>query len=437
MKPCRGLVSLASAATLPKSCDVAVVGAGAAGLAAAIFARRLNRARSVVVLDGARRPGAKILVSGGGRCNVTNAIVTERDFWGGPRTIVRNVLRAFPVRETVAFFRNAGVVLHEEAGGKLFPDTNRARDVLDALLGEAASAGVVVAGGHRVREVERSGAAFRVATDSGALAATAVVLATGGQSLPKTGSDGAGLAIAHALGHSIVPTTPALVPLVLDPQTSIHRELSGVSHDAELAVRVDDVVGARLRGALLWTHFGVSGPAALDASRHWLRARLEGKRAALSASLCPQRQFVDVDSHWQQHARQKPRTTVQTMLAAMLPAAVASAILTRLAIAGDTALAHFPREARRHLARALVEWPLPVIDSRGYTYAEATAGGVALTEIDPATMASRMCPGLWIVGEMLDVDGRLGGFNFQWAWSSGFVAGRALARWGGVASLPD
>jgi hypothetical protein len=407
-----------------------VIGAGAAGLAAAIFARRFNRARSVVVLDGARRPGAKILVSGGGRCNVTNAVVGERDFWGGPRTIVRNVLRAFPVRDTVSFFHDAGVTLHEEAGGKLFPDTNRARDVLDALLREAASAGAIVAGGHRVREVERTGAAFRLATDGGSLAATAVVLATGGQSLPKSGSDGAGFAIARALGHSIVPTTPALVPLVLDPQTSFHRALSGVSHDAELAVRVDDAIAVRLRGALLWTHFGVSGPAALDASRHWLRARLEGRRAALTANLCPPREFGDADSEWQQHARQKPRTSVQTMLATVVPAAVASAILTRLAIAGDTALAHFPRDDRRRLVRALVEWPLPVVDSRGYTYAEATAGGVALTEIDPATMASHVCPGLWIVGEMLDVDGRLGGFNFQWAWSSGFVAGRALARSG-------
>jgi predicted Rossmann fold flavoprotein len=420
----------ASGATLPDACDVAIVGAGAAGLATAIFARRQNRDRSVVVLDGARRPGAKILVSGGGRCNVTNAVVTERDFWGGPRTIVRNVLRAFSVRDTIAFFRDAGVALHEEANGKLFPDTNRARDVLDALLRSTSEAGVLLAGGQRVRDIVRVPAGFLISTDTDSITARAVVLATGGESLPKTGSDGWGLAMARRLGHTIVPTTPALVPLVLDAGRSIHRELSGVSHDVEIGLRVDEAIAIRVRGALLWTHFGISGPAALDASRHWLRARIENRRASMAANMCPGRTFDDVDRDWQRHAQSTPRASVRTTLAGVVPAAVAVAILSRLDLAGDTPLAHLAREQRRQIARALVEWPLPVTDSRGYAHAEATAGGVALTEIDPSTMASRVCDGLWIAGEMLDVDGRLGGFNFQWAWSSGFVAGRALARAG-------
>ncbi len=383
---------------------MAIVGAGAAGLATAIFARRFNRSLSVVLLEAARRPGAKILVSGGARCNVTNAVVTEKDFWGGPRSIVRNVLRAFPVADTVGFFRDLGVRLHEEAAGKLFPDTNRARDVLDALLRETIDAGAALAAGQRVRDVERSAGGFRVVTDEGSVAARLVVLATGGQSLPKSGSDGSGFTIARRLGHTIVPTTPALVPLVLPPKESIHAELSGVAHDVELAVRVDGAVAIRLAGALLWTHFGISGPVALDASRHWLRARLEGRTVSLTANMCPGREFEAVDREWQEKARARPRTSV-------LPA-----------------LAHLPRDDRRRLSRALVEWPLPAVDSRGYNYAEATAGGVALTEIDPSTMASRVCPGVTLVGEVLDVDGRIGGFNFQWAWASGFVAGRALAK---------
>jgi predicted Rossmann fold flavoprotein len=413
---------------LPPSCDVAVVGAGAAGLATAIFARRFNRSLSVVLLEGARRPGAKILVSGGARCNVTNAVVTEKDFWGGPRSIVRNVLRAFPVDDTIGFFRDLGVRLHEEAGGKLFPDTNRARDVLDALLRETTDVGAALAAGHRVRDVEPSPGSFRVVTENGSLAARSVVLATGGQSLPKSGSDGLGFTIARRLGHTIVPTTPALVPLVLPPDESIHAELSGVAHDVELAVRIDGAIAIRLSGALLWTHFGVSGPVALDASRHWLRARLEGRTVSLTANLCPGREFEAVDREWQEAARARPRTSVQAALATSVPASVADALLRRLGVDGRTALAHLSREDRRRLSRALVEWPLPAVDSRGYTYAEATAGGVALTEIDPLTMASRVCPGLTLVGEVLDVDGRIGGFNFQWAWASGFVAGRALAR---------
>ena len=406
---------------------MAIVGAGAAGLATAIFARRFNRLRSVVLLDGARAPGAKILVSGGSRCNVTNTRVSERDFWGGRPSVIRRVLRAFPVDETIAFFREIGVSLHEEAGGKLFPDTNRARDVLTALLRESEAVGAQLASGHRVLDVEPSVAGFRIVTDRGPLEAAAVVLATGGQSLPKSGSDGAGFAIARRLGHTIVPTTPALAPLLLASTDAVHADVSGVSQDVELAVWVDGSVAIRLSGALLWTHFGISGPVALNASRHWLRAQLEGRPVAMTANLRPGHRFDDVDAGWQRLAIAGPKASVQTTLASMLPASVAAAILRRLALDGASTLAHFPRDDRRRLSRALVEFPLPVAGSRGYTYAEATAGGVALTEIDAGTMASRTCPGLSCIGEMLDVDGRIGGFNFQWAWSSGFVAGRALA----------
>jgi len=406
---------------------VAIVGAGAAGLATAIFARRFNRARSVVLLDGARAPGAKILVSGGSRCNVTNATVHERDFWGGTPSVIRRVLRAFPVSDTIAFFKDIGVSLHEEAGGKLFPDTNRARDVLTALLRESDAVGAQLASDHRVLDVARAPDGFRIDTSRGPLRASTVVLATGGQALPKSGSDGAGFAIAGRLGHTIVPTTPALSPLLLDASDAVHAGVSGVSHDAELTVWVDGAVGVRLTGSLLWTHFGISGPVALNASRHWLRAQIEGRPVRMTASFRPGERFDTVDADWQRLAIANPKSSVQTTLASMLPASVAAAILRQLALDGTAALAHVPRDDRRRLSRALVEFPIPVTGSRGYTYAEATAGGVALTEIDAATMASRACPGLTCVGEMLDVDGRIGGFNFQWAWSSGFVAGRALA----------
>ena len=413
----------------PSSCDVAIVGAGAAGLATAIFTRRFNPALSVIVLDGARSPGAKILVSGGTRCNVTNVAVSEHDFWGGPPAIVRRVLRAFPLGDTVGFFREIGVALHEEAGGKLFPDTNRARDVLDALLRETRRVGAVVSPAARVLDVAARGDGdrFHVATALGELRASRVVLATGGRALPKSGSDGAGYEFAQRAGHTIVATTPALVPLVLAPADRVHADVSGVAHDVELTVRVDGAVAIRLAGALLWTHFGVSGPVVLNASRHWLRAQLEGRAVALTANVCAGRPFEVVDGDWQLLTRTSPKSSVQTTLAATVPASVAAAFLRQLEIDGSVALAHLSRDDRRRLVGALVAWPLPVTGSRGYTYAEATAGGVTLTEIDARTMASRTCPGLSLVGEILDVDGRIGGFNFQWAWSSGFVAGRALA----------
>ena len=380
-----------------------------------------------MLLEGARKPGAKILVSGGSRCNLTNTVVTDRDFWGGRSTVVRRVLRAFPVAETIDFFRALGVPAHEEPGGKLFPDSNRARDVLDALLREAARVGVELHTGERVTGIVRSGTALEVTSTSGRLAARAVVLATGGQSLPKTGSDGAGFAFARALGHTIVPPTPALVPLVVDDGDSLHRALTGVSQDVELTIWVDGGAATRLAGAMLWTHTGVSGPVAMNASRHWLRARLEGRQAAITINFLPGASFDDLDRRWAALARDRPALSLQTALATMVPGSAAAALIARLGLQGAQTIAHLPREDRRRLVHALVAWPLPVSGTRGYNYAEATAGGVDLAEIDPSTMASRVCPGLYLVGEVLDVDGRIGGFNFQWAWASARVAGAALA----------
>jgi predicted Rossmann fold flavoprotein len=405
-----------------------IAGAGAAGLATAIFARRSNASRSVLLLDGAKQPGAKILVSGGARCNVTNTSVAETDFWGGRRSIVRQILRAFPADRTVAFFATLGVPLHEEADGKLFPDSNRARDVLEALLREAGAAGATLLAGRRVLDVLPSPNGFRIVTAQGEIDAARVVLATGGRSLPKSGSDGAGLEIARRLGHTVVETTPGLTPLLLAADEGIHRELSGVAQHVELTVWIDGAAAERVPGAMLWTHFGVSGPAALNASRHWLRARVEGRAVTITVNFCGGADFDAIDREWTARAAARPTTSVLHALAAAMPASAAGALLRQLSIDGGCALAHFTRDDRRRLAHALTAWPLQVAGARGYNYAEVTAGGVALPEIDPATMESRVCPGLFLVGEMLDVDGRIGGFNFQWAWASAKVAGTALAR---------
>ena len=410
--------------------DIAIVGAGAAGLAAAIFTRRLNPSREVLLLDGAARPGAKILVSGGSRCNVTNISVTERDFWGGKPTIVRRVLRALPVAETIAWFAALGVPLHEEEHGKLFPDTNRSRDVLDALMREVEASGARLQAAARVVDVTPADGGFRVDTSGGPVFAGSVVLATGGQSLPKTGSDGAGLEIARRLGHTLVPTTPALVPLTVAATDALHTRVSGVAHDVSVSLWIGGAVATRLEGALLWTHFGVSGPVVLDASRHWLRAQLDRRDSRITISFCPRQSFDSVDARWTALATDRPRLSMHSALADMVPASIATALLERLRIDPSTVLARLSRADRRRLTHALVEWPLDVTGSRGYNYAEATAGGVALDEIDPATMASRRCRGLYLVGEMLDVDGRIGGFNFQWAWSSGRAAANGLQQRG-------
>jgi len=405
---------------------IAIVGAGAAGLATAIFAARRGVKGPILLFEGAQRPGAKILVSGGSRCNVTNAVVTERDFSGSAGHLVKRVLRAFGVDETVGFFREIGVPLHEEEHGKLFPDANRSKVVLEALLGEVELRGVRLLAGERVLEVAaRGGGGYRVTTSRGVHEVARVVLATGGLSLPKTGSDGLGLEIARRFGHSIVPTTPALVPLVL--AGSFHAPLSGVAHEAELSVLDPGRRPFRRKGSLLWTHFGVSGPVVLDVSRAYLRAGLEGGSPVLEANLLPGRDFAWVERELVELAAETSRAGVARALARRLPQAVAQAVAAD-AGCGETTLGRLTREERRTLVRGVVERRLPVVGSRGYSFAEATAGGVPLAEVDTATMHSKRQPGLFLVGEMLDVDGRIGGFNFQWAWSSGWVAAGGLAR---------
>lgn len=396
---------------------VAVVGGGAAGLATAIFAAR--RGLAVTVLDGARTLGAKILVSGGGRCNVTSARVDAADFWQPRSPFVRRVLRSFTAEEAALFFAGLGVALHEEPGGKLFPDSNRARTVLKALVEEATQRGVTLATDQRVQSIAPG---FVLETSRGRVEAERVVLATGGLSLPKTGSDGSGYALAQALGHSLVPTTPALAPLLLEG--SFHTPLSGVAQDVAIAVHVDGRKQAELRGAILWTHFGVSGPAALDVSRFWHRARLEGRPVSLFVNLLPPDDFEAVET-WLVRANRM--LSLAKTLGQRLPASVAVAVPQSLKIDPAVSLGQLRRADRRALVNALTAWPLPVRDSRGYNFAEVTSGGIPLDEIDPATMQSRVQPGLYCVGEILDVDGRIGGFNFQWAWSSAFVAARGLA----------
>jgi predicted Rossmann fold flavoprotein len=377
----------------------------------------------VLVLDGARRIGAKILVSGGGRCNVTNRVVTASDFNGGDRRIIASVLQAFPAHAAAEFFREIGVPLHEEEDGKLFPDSNRARTVLDALLAEAERLGVSIAGERRVDSLRPSDEGFVVGAGAETIVARRAVLATGGRSLPKTGSDGAGLLMAASLGHAVLPTIPALAPLLLEGD--FHGRLAGVSHQAAITIESGGRLVARVAGSLLWTHFGISGPAALDASRHWHRAALDGA-VRTAVSFAPGLDAAAVEKRLLDAAAAHPASMPRTALAAWLPAAVADAILEALGGDRSQRLGQLSRNERRRLARAILDWELRVTGSRGYNYAEATAGGIALEEIHRGTMASRRCPGLYLVGEMLDVDGRLGGFNFQWAWSSAWVAARAL-----------
>jgi len=424
----------------PAACDVVVVGGGAAGLAAGIFAaesapRPACRPLSVMVLDGARRIGAKILVSGGGRCNVTNESVSEEDF-NGPRHLVRHVLAAFDVPTTRRWFASLGVRLEREEGGKLFPATDRARTVVDALLHRCRSVGAVVLTARRVYDVSPSSDApgFRVRHADGIVMARRVIMATGGRSLPRTGSDGSGWEIVRRLGHTVTDTHPALVPLIL--RTGFwHARVSGISCSVELSTVVDGKLVDRRTGSLLWTHFGISGPVVMDASRFWVGARMGGANPELRCSIFPGEGFDEVERRLIASTTRRPRTSLSRFLASCVPDRLGEVLIRTCGLDPAMSLARMTRAERRRLVHVLVGLVIPVERDRGWDHAEVTAGGVPLTEVDHRSMESRRVPGLHLAGEMLDCDGRIGGFNFQWAWSTGFLAGRAAARSCGTTTL--
>ena len=414
--------------------DVAIVGAGAAGLFAAIWAGRNSEAHPIriAVFDGAKKLGAKILVAGGGRCNVTHCRVTEHDFAGSSPAAIRKVLRRFSVAQTIQFFSDAGVELKEEETGKLFPVTDSARTILNALIDQSKESHVAIVHPARVAEVEHlpcNGAAselkkeprFRVVVESGVVLARHVIVCTGGMSLPKSGSDGSGFRLVEKLGHSIAkPLVPALVPLVLEEGHWI-RELSGVT--VPTTVTLSKASGKRIfscSGSTLCTHLGLSGPAVLDISRHWLIARDTDSDIQLSVNWLPGQSAETVDE-----LLQSRRTGSFGVLRQWLPDRLARQICIE---SGAPLVGDLTRNNRKKLTQNIVATPLPVTGDRGFSIAEATAGGVPLEEVKLETMESRKCPGLYLAGEVLDVDGRIGGFNFQWAWSSGYVAGSAVAK---------
>ncbi|GAB4399047.1 MAG: NAD(P)/FAD-dependent oxidoreductase [Anaerolineales bacterium] len=404
--------------------QIAIIGAGAAGLTAAIFAGQTQpKGTRIALLEAAAQPGAKILASGGGRCNVTHQRVTPADYNGSSPNAIKKVLAAFTVEQTLAFFNEIGVPLKLEASGKYFPVSNRARSVLTALLNTAERAGVHLHTQSRVQSITHDNTGFHIVSSSAIFHARAVILATGGRSLPKTGSDGSGYALAQALGHSLTPHIfPALVPLLL-PETHFITHLSGLSTPVRLTLRTPNgKVHYTTENPLLCTHFGISGPAALDASRHWQASQQNNTNATLHVNFLPQHTAQTLENT----LLNSRAPNLLNLLTPSLPDRLARALCLHAHIEPTTAPHQLTRPTRKALIAALTDLPLPIIGTRGFNYAEVTAGGVPLSELHLNSLQSRLCPGLYLCGEICDVDGRIGGFNFQWAWSSGYLAGTSV-----------
>ena len=405
------------------SLPIVIAGAGAAGLVAAIFAAERP---PVIVLERTPDGGRKILISGGGRCNILPvALEPHRFVTESPAHLLRGMLRSWPLAHQRVFFeREVGIpIVREQRTGKLFPLSGRARDVRDGLVALAMHRGVKFAFDTSLQDVQPAGGAWRLFTSRGPVDARAVVLATGGLSVPQTGSDGTGLDIARRLGHTCHDTYPALTPIVCEP--SPFGELAGVSVPARLRATTDGRT-REAEGGFLFTHRGYSGPAVLDLSHVVVRSRLRGDRQARAAVL---------RASWSEHGPEfwtaelsLSPALVTSVLARALPARLAVRLVDMSGIPPDRRANELRRTERHALIEALTACVLPWTGDEGYRKAEVTGGGVALDQVDPQTLESRRRPGLFLCGEMLDAFGPIGGHNFAWAWATGRAAGLGASR---------
>jgi len=401
---------------------VVVIGAGAAGLVAAGFAAAGGA--DVTLIERTADGGRKILISGGGRCNVLPSVLApERFVTDSPAHLLRGMLRSWPLHEQRAFFEgDLGIPLAlETESGKLFPKSNRAKDVRDGLVSFVRGRGVHLQFGTTVTAVQPAASGFTLETSHGAVPASRVIVATGGLSVPATGSDGTGLRVAEALGHRMVATYPALTPLL----GSGHDALSGVS----LTVRLRARTGSRTVetvGGFLFTHRGYSGPGVLDISHVVTRPSDEVANGGEGGTIRAQWSPLDA-SAWQGEF-EAPSTLVSTLIARQVPARLAEQLMVESGVPLDRRTSSLKRTERLALIERLTSYVLPVTGDEGYKKAEVTGGGVALDDVEPRTLESRRCPGLYFCGEVLDAFGPIGGHNFAWAWATGRAAGVAAGQ---------
>lgn len=420
---------------------VVVVGAGAAGTMAAIFAA--SEGVETLLVEHTRDGGRKILISGGGRCNILPARLDESRFVSdSPPHLLRRIIRSWPLHEQIAFFeRELGLPLVEETeSGKLFPKSQSARDVRDTLLAHARRRGVTIVTDTLVTGIRPSADRWIVERhEREPLEADAVVLATGGLSVPNTGSDGRGLEIAAELGHTLNPTYAALTPLIAKrgrvlfsaetsengtrPRLVDFGGLAGVSLPVTITAR-SETREAQATGGFLFTHQGYSGPSVLDVSHVAVRSLADkGTPARITVQWTPLR-----DSDWEELLRPRATRTVLAAISAELPHRLAGALAAAASVEPSHPLSQLSRGERLRLIDNLVRGELPWIGDEGYKKAEVTGGGVNLADIDSRTMESRTRQGLFMCGEMLDAFGPIGGYNFLWAWATGRAAGIGAAN---------
>ncbi|MGI9429312.1 MAG: NAD(P)/FAD-dependent oxidoreductase [Bythopirellula sp.] len=408
---------------MAEATEVSVLGAGAAGFFAAT--RAAQRGQQVLLLEKNRKPGVKILMSGGTRCNLTQA--TDRrgivEAFGKQGRFLHSALAALGPDELVALFEAEGVATKVEPTGKIFPVSDRAVDVLEAMQRMLVSSGATLRLEQPVLEIERTSTGFVIRTPSGHIASKKTVLTAGGQSYPGCGTTGDGYAWAKRLGHKIVPPRPALVPLLSDARWV--QELSGVTvPDVGVKIVEGDESTAKPqamgRGSFLFTHFGLSGPVVMDVSRA-VTARPDSSAWHAVCDFLP-----NIDEQALCDSIATGKQTVLAVVTQWLPKRLVEALFLQADVPVDCRVAELSKQSRNQVLRVLKRTPIPIRGSQGFKKAEVTAGGVDLSEVDSKTMQSKICPGLYFAGEILDLDGPIGGYNFQAAFSTGWLAGESV-----------
>jgi len=393
-----------------KPFDVVVLGAGAAGMMAAIEAGK--RGRSVLVIDHAKAPGEKIRISGGGRCNFTNVNATakagrDRFLSQNPRFALSALARYTP-EDFTALVKRYGIAFHEKTLGQLFCDGSSSQ-IVNLLTAEMGKARVTLELGTSIEAVEKTDAGFAITLSSGPVTATSLIVATGGKSIPKMGATPKGYHLANQFGLRVTETRPALVPLTYEPGIMERLgPLSGVSADV-----VASANGKSFAEALLFTHRGLSGPAILQVSSYWR----EGD--AISLDLLPD---LDLGATLRQARQSTPKLHLQTILSELLPKRLAQMLADETGLGGM--IGDYSDKKIAQAVETLKRWTTKPTGSEGYRTAEVTLGGVDTRDLEAATLEARNVPGLYFVGEVVDVTGWLGGYNFQWAWASGWAAGQ-------------
>lgn len=407
------------------SYDVVIIGGGAAGLAAAVFLGRAEGARRILVLEKGPRVGKKLMATGNGTCNLTNSHATAADYHGAPR-LAKAALEAFSVAETIDFFTSIGVDCATRPDGKVYPLSEQAGAVLDALRLEAQALRVEIVCDTKVTAIKKQGNAWCVTCDNAAYTAKNVLVTVGGAAAPALGGSAEGYRLLTDLGCEKTPLFPSIVQI--RTATDFVRAVKGIRVDAALTLRMDGREIARNEGEVLFADYGLSGPAVMFISRpvaDWERQKKGAMVACLD--LLPAWDHDTLTARIRQRSRLKGRT-MEDLLTGLLHKRVGQTVLRVAEVLPLTReVETLTEEELTRVVKTIKNWKLPVTGTQGFGGAQVTAGGIAATEVDPATFAVKRLPGVYAAGEVLDVDGNCGGFNLQFAWSSAYAAAQAIA----------